>query len=527
MKIKVLIYLLLMLVSIQNIVGQVKTQYRKGDSIITGAGCSQGFYTDYVFKPQDINTYKHIAEDFGKDKFSVYYKGMPLEGLKTNKTTPIYVQSKKNEYGYSRRNGLIITDGNISYYNENQIKDLDTASVYYMFDERVPIFKSNENVYYEGHLLKKLNVNKTTIIDSHPNEKINFFTDGNVVYCNEFLIKGADTKTFKRGGYKTKIVTGNKYKNIEIADSYDQNYFYKKGERVTPYPGWKKTKIFADSIYNDKFTVAFISSYQKHTINAKPVIDFYLTGKKLEKLTRNIKLFRKKKMRLNEDYYFNEIKGYYIKIYNDKHLIDTYYYAEDLEEFDIGKFTDTDIVGDGFHFSKEDFNLLRSNGKPIKYYKDSMISLEKWKHKISSLKNDPKVIHIDSTSLFYEFYNEKKRSREIYEYKIENDLLSKMHTYDGIFILKIKREEAKKILGKDIMEYNYYNRKNINDLIEETVGEGNYFIDVNSSSMKYIKKTTWINLRVYCSFNFMKKVKSEFKASNWQPIIHTINWETH
>ena len=76
---------------------QVFTQFRQGDSIVAGAGCSMGFYRYYAFKPKDVTTYQHIAGAFGKDKFQAYCAGKPLPGINPKKSRDHFCQGKRGE----------------------------------------------------------------------------------------------------------------------------------------------------------------------------------------------------------------------------------------------------------------------------------------------------------------------------------------------------------------------------------------------------------------------------------------------
>lgn len=200
MKLKFLLLFSLIIVSI-TLSAQAISQFRQGDSIVAGMGCSRGFSVEYHFKPKDINSYQHLKNDFGKDIFQVYFQGKALANINPDKAEIIYAKDRISKEAWYRYNNLFLTDGNITYYDDVQMQCVDPQNIFYITDNRIPLFRSNNNVYFKGFLLDKLNADKTTVIDSHPNEKINFFTDGKFIYQNEKLIKNADIQSFDRNHY--------------------------------------------------------------------------------------------------------------------------------------------------------------------------------------------------------------------------------------------------------------------------------------------------------------------------------------
>ena len=126
--------------SLQNLQAQSVSQFKKEDSIIGGMGCSRGFSEDYRFKPKDINTYKHINVDFGKDIFQVYFKGKPLRFIDPNKTVVKYATDKDSKEAWYRYNNLFVTDGKVTYHKDILMKNVDTSDIHYMFDNRIIMF---------------------------------------------------------------------------------------------------------------------------------------------------------------------------------------------------------------------------------------------------------------------------------------------------------------------------------------------------------------------------------------------------
>jgi len=185
-----------------NLNAQGFSQFRQGDSIVSGIGCSEGFSKEYSFKPKDINSYEHLRKDFGKDIFQVYFKGNPLPNINPAKARIVFAKdSIIINKGWNRNCHLFLTDGKITYYDHVLMQSVDIENIFYTSDNRIPLFRSNNNVYFKGYLLEKLNADKTTVIDPHPNEKINFFTDGKYIYKNEILIKNADIQSFNPNDY--------------------------------------------------------------------------------------------------------------------------------------------------------------------------------------------------------------------------------------------------------------------------------------------------------------------------------------
>ena len=88
----------------------------------------------------------------------------------------------------------IINNGKV-YYQRLKYRDEMTEADTPTFKNLDYFYaKDKNNVYYEGHLLEKLDANKTTIIDAHENRDFNFFTDGNYVYKNEILVEAKRSK---------------------------------------------------------------------------------------------------------------------------------------------------------------------------------------------------------------------------------------------------------------------------------------------------------------------------------------------
>ena len=327
---------MLLLLIFQKTVAQSFSQFRKGDSIVSGMGCSQGFYEDYKFVPKDIISYEHIQDNYGKDLYNVYYNGKPLKDINPNNTTLAYAKKRDSTDGWYSYNNLFITDGHTTYCDGVAMQNVDVKNIYFMSDGRIPLFRSNNNTYFKGNLLK-LDPKKTRIIDAHPNKKTNFFTDGIFVYKNEILVENANPNSFERSEYHEKRMVNEKYVYKNIADSQDENNYYNNGKVVKPYPNWKKTLFLPDSIDTKEYMVTFNSDYEKQDINATPPIDFYLSPKNIKELIRNIDLNRKKVLKLKEDITVEE-KSYGITVLKNKKKQSSYYYNEDLEELDIDGF---------------------------------------------------------------------------------------------------------------------------------------------------------------------------------------------
>lgn len=525
MKLSFLLIILSLLLS-RNLTAQSLSQLKQGDSIIAGAGCSRGFYKDYAFKPKDINSYQHLKSNFGKDKFHVYFKGNVLADIKTDKTEIILAKDSLSQESLHTYNNLFLTDGKTTYYDDVKMQYVDPKNIIYVTDYRIPLFRSNNKIFYKGYLLDKLNANKISVIDSHPNENINFFTDGQFVYKNEILIKNADVKTFSRNGYvATNRVTG---KLEDVADSRDNKNFYNNGEKIFPYPDWKETKLFPDSTYTKQNTVVFISEYETHEVNTKPVIDFYLSDNDFNQLTKNIMLQRKTELFLEKKPFLNDVKGYTIKVYKNKKLENTYFYEQDLEEWDFEQFTEINIVGDGFQFAKKDFDLIRQKGKPLKYLKEQFEDYKIWQQKIAEFNNNDNVIYVEPTSYYLSGVNKdgKQYKNSIYEYWLDDNkkIRSNFCSYDGLFTFKIDRKKAAEIMGGDIMRFSdEVTLIKKNKLIETILGKGNYFIHANYNT-DHINKIEYLTFDIFCSKNFMQKVLPQYIEHNWQKILHEINW---
>lgn len=518
-------FILLLIFTLQNLQAQSSSEFKNGDFIVGGIGCSRGFSEDYRFKPKDINSYQYIAKEYGKDKFQVYYRGSPLPLIEANKTVEIYAKVKDSSNSWYRYNNLFLTDGVFTYYDNTLMKNADTKAIYYVDDDRIPLFITNKNIYYEGYLLEKLNSEKTIIIDAHPNEKINFFTDGEFVYQNEVWIENADAKSFKRGGYVAK----NNMNSEDVANSHDNKNYYLNGKKIKLYPNWNETKLFPDSIYNSQYIVTFISEYEIQDLKAKPAIDFYLSPKDFERLTKNKILRRKTELNLETQPHLNEVKGYKINIYKNKSLENTYYYEEELEEFDSKYYTQINVIGDGFHFSKNDFDLIREKGKPIKYLEEEFEDFKTWEKKIAQLKNEKNVIYIDLTSYYYSPINKegKRFERGIYDYWMDDNETkrSELSKYEGLFTFQIERKKASALMGKDISNFGYRERQfKKQEFIEALLGKGDFFIHINQD-YKYSKDVEFITFEIYCSKDFMKQVPKEYIMNEWQIIRHMINWQ--
>ncbi len=529
-KSKLLLIILLIMAFNQTIKAQYISQFREGDSIVAGTGCSQGFYEEYRFKPKDIDSYEHLIEHFGTDRYAVYFVGKPLDKIIPYDAKYIFIKSKN---GYSERIDYIVTDGNISYFENTEIIDIDTADIYYVrSDDRIPLFRSKDNVYFRGHLLDKLNADKTYTLNPYSKNRTYYFSDSLVIYCNEVLMENADIKTFNKDkNYLEKRFDGKQYHFEEVANSCDKSHFYMNGKKVTIYPDWHTTKMFPDSIYNHQYITTFISQYEIQDTNKRPPIDFYLETKDFERLTKGKKLNRKTALDLTTEPNLESVKAYEINTYKNKKLVATQYYSQDIEEIDIEDFTKNSCVGDGFHLSLDDFNRIRNEGKPIKYRQLIGMNLEAWQHKIAELKNNPNVITLDTLSYYYTLPNKKgKRYIEtIDEYKVEADtakkIFTEMYKYKGVCILKIDRDGGKKIMGYDIFDISYEEKENITEeLIEHLMGKGNYFINKHMV-FRYINKKDLITYEVFCTEDAVKNVPKENILFPWQPVLHAVSWQ--
>lgn len=525
MKLKSTIQFFLLIFYI-NLKAQSITQFRQRDSIVTGSGCSRGFYKDYTFKPKDIESYKHIEANFGKDRFHVYFTGKALSLINPDKLEMIYARDSDANESYKSYNNLFLTDGKFTYYNNVLVKNIDVKNIFYIADNRIPIFKSNNNIYFEGHLLDKLNANKTVVIDAHPNEKTNFFTDGKNIYNNEKLIENVDVKSFKPyDGYNEKnLITGIQE---TTADSHDDKNFYLNGKKIKLYPDWKKLKLFQDSLYDDKHMVTFTSRYQTHDVNAKNVINFYLSKDDFLQFTKNIILKRKTTYSLEKDAFLEDLKGYEINVYTNNKIQTTYYFAQDLEELDIKNFTQINVIGDGFHFNKKDFNQIRQKGKPIKYLEYTLNDYKSWTNKIDELNKNTDLIYHNSYS-YYLATNEKngKQKEIICKFLFENsNKPNKFPDFEGMFTFKITKQEIAEMLKKDI---NDFTRSNIEvelkkkKIIASIYGNDNYYVEKNYNTI-YDGKEEFIIFDIYCSEDFIQKTLKKYVQNNWEKLRYKIN----
>ena len=445
---KLRLALIILLVSfLHNVHAQYYTQFVKGAYVIAGAGCSMGFSKSYTFKPKDASSYKHIVGDFGKDKYQAYYKGQALPYINPAKAKVIFAKKKGKKDGTYYRVESFITDGNKLYYNNVLMVNADAKDLYYVLDTRTPLFASNNNAYFEGQLLSNFNLAKATIISSMPSEKITFFTDGKHVYRNKTLLPDANPKSFKIEGYTARKLVNGVYIEEEIADSRDNSSFYFKGKKVTPYPQWKETKLFANNIYNKQYLVTFTSEYRTQDIAAKPAIDFYLPLEDLAHLTRNKVLRRKKQLQLHKTPVLDSVKGYKIQVFKNRVLESAYYYEEDLEELDIDQFTQVSVAGDGFHWSKKDFNLLRQKGIPVKYFDKDLGSRQALKQKIAELDANAKVISHDTYSycLCSKNVAYKDHKLEVYDYSVSDNRgkPTQLSAFEGVFGFRMSRNSIR------------------------------------------------------------------------------------
>lgn len=522
--------LIILLISIlQNAHAQSFTQFVEGDSIVAGAGCSMGFYRDYTFKPKDASSYKHIVGNFGKDKYQAYYKGQALPYIKPAKAKVIYAKEKGGGDDTFYRVESFITDGKKLYYNNTLMENADINDLYYVFDTPTPLFASNDNAYLGGHLLSNFNLAKATMLSSSFRGEIVFFTDDKHVYRNEVLLPDADPKSFELEGYTARKLVDGAYVAEAIADSRDNRSFYFKGKKVTPYPEWKETRLFPDSIYNKHYLVTFTSEYQTQDIAVKPAIDFYLTPEDFAHLTKNKTLRRKKELQLNKTPVLDSVKGYKIQVFKDRLLESTYYYEEDLEELDIDHFTEVSVAGDGFHWSKEDFNLLRQHGIPVNYFDKDSGSRQALKQKIVELDASAKLISHDTYSycLCSKNAEYKDHKLQVYDYSVSDNQGNsiQLSAFEGVFRFKMKRNSITKLLGVDLGALiNEKQQSEKNKLVTTLFSRGVFYADQDAGS-DFIQGEEWSMFDIYCSKEFMAQVPAQYVQDKWQPIRHLISWQ--
>ena len=192
-------------------------------------------------------------------------------------------------------------------------------------------------------------------------------------------------------------------------------------------------------------------------------------------------------------------------------------------------FTKYDIIGDGFHFSKETFNLLRKNGSPIKYFKQEFKDYATWTQKANELGKNNNVITFKTTFYQYSPINKKgKRYKwNIYDYDINQEKKERTNlaSYQGIFTFKIPRKKATEIMGDDI--YSYSRREKIkkkNLVLTSLVSSGKYFIHTNND-INNENDIQWLLFSVFCSQEFAKQVPEKNIENEWQPIKYKIYWQ--
>ena len=527
---KLYLTLITLLVSfLQKAHAQSFTQFVKGDSIVAGAGCSMGFSSDYTFKPKDASSYKHIVGNFGKDKYQAYYKGQALPHINPAKAKVIFAKKKGEKDGTYYRVESFITDGKKLYYNNTLMENADINDLYYVFDTQTPLFASNDNAYFEGHLLSNFNLAKATLLSSSFRGEIVFFTDDKHVYRNDVLLPDADVKSFKIEEYIIRKLVDGAYVKEAIADSRDNSSLYFKGKKVTPYPEWKEIRLFPDSIYNKQYLVTFTSEYQTQDIAAKPAIDFYLTFEDFARLTKDKMLNRKKELKLYKTPALDSVKGYKIQVFKNRTLESTYYYEEDLEELDIDQFTQVGVAGDGFHWSKGDFNLLRQQGIPIHYFDKDLRDQQALKQKMAELDASAKVISHDTYSycLCSKNVEYKDHKLQVYDYLVSDNEgnPTQLSAFEGVFGFRMKRSSITKLLGVDLGTLmNDKEQAARNKLVNTLFSKGVFYAET-SGGYEYIQGDVWSTFDIYCSEAFMAQVPEQYVRNKWQPIRHVISWQ--
>ena len=522
---------------------QTFTQFRQGDSIVAGAGCSTGFSRYYAFKPRDASSYQHIAGNFGKDKFQAYGAGRRLPRIDPLKATVAFARQKDGKENFFQGDAPFLTDGQNVYYASTFMPGADAKDLVFVFDGRIPLFASHGQVYFEGHLLTGFNRAAASLIDDESHGRTVFFTDGQHVYRNETLLADVDVKSFGRDGYTARKLVDGKYVTEEIADSRDKNSFYFKGRKATPYPDWKATPFFPDSLYDGSYLVTFTSQDEVQDEKATPPVDFYLTPQDFEQLTKNKILPRKQELRLDvlpsakgiitdDDRSTARempVKTYQIQVFKDQEVVSVLYYEEELEELDIKGFTRIGVAGDGFHLAKKDFDRLRQRGKPVRYRHEDIETAAAARQKIVALGKSSAVITYDRYS--YCNCNRNKQDKDyqmqVYAYQLEDNQghPTRSANFEGLFTLRVNRKKAATLIGGDLMTYiNQEESAKKNELVTKLLGKGIFYADQDGVS-EYIDGEEWLTFDVYCTKEFAGRVAAQFIQNEWHPIKHIVSWQ--